>query len=153
MECPICLNDQTKVVDSREVDDGTVIRRRRECLKCHARFSTLEELEILDLKVIKKNNRIESYDVQKIEEGIRLAFTKRPFLESDLQKLMNRIERKIIKNTQDGRIKTDKIGDIVLSELMGIDIVAYIRFASVCRSFDSLESFRAELKRFNKPKI
>ncbi|EKD49257.1 MAG: transcriptional regulator, NrdR family [uncultured bacterium] len=150
MRCPVCENEKSKVVDSREVDNGRAMRRRRECLKCNARFSTYEQVEILDLSVIKKNNRIEPYNLMKIEDGIRLAFKKRPIADKDIQAMLNNIEREIVKEVANGKIRTDKIGEIVLKEIKKWDEVAYIRFASVYRSFDNLEGFKEELDKFNK---
>ncbi len=148
MQCPVCEQGESKVVDSREADDGQAIRRRRECLSCKARFSTYEELELLDLRVIKRDNRLEPYKLEKIERGIRLALKKRPFTDSDIKQIINNIEREIVRTADDCKIRSEDIGKIVLRELHTWDEVGYIRFASVYRSFDSVASFADEIKKF-----
>ena len=148
MQCPVCEHSETKVVDSRELEDGRAIRRRRECLSCKARFSTYEQLELLDLKVIKRDNRIEPYQLEKIEKGIKLALKKRPLDDNDIKQILNKIERDIVKVSTDCKISSGGIGNIVLRELRGWDEVGYIRFASVYRSFDSVDSFASAIKNF-----
>jgi len=148
MQCPVCEHSETKVIDSRELEDGRAIRRRRECLSCKARFSTYEQLELLDLKVIKRDNRIEPYQLEKIEKGIKLALKKRPLDENDIKQILNKIERDIVKAANDCKIRSEDIGNIVLRELRSWDEVGYIRFASVYRSFDSVDSFASEIKNF-----
>lgn len=136
------------MIDSREVDEGQAIRRRRECLKCKARFSTYEQLEVLDLSVIKKDGRIEPYSLDKIEAGLRQALKKRPVTEKEIKNILANIEREVVKAAVEGKIKTEKIGELVLKELKSWDEVGYIRFASVYRSFNSIDSFAQELKKF-----
>lgn len=148
MLCPVCEKSESKVVDSREVDDGRAIRRRRECLSCQARFSTHEKLELLDLKVIKRDNRIQPYNLEKIERGIKLALKKRPFANGEVKQILNNIEREIIRDAVDCKIRSDEIGNIVLRELKKWDEVGYIRFASVYRSFDTIDMFAQEIKNF-----
>ena len=144
MKCPVCDYDDTKVVDSRVASDGLSIRRRRECLKCNFRFSTFEETEILDLAIIKKNGNRENYSREKIARGLRRALEKRPISEIDFRKLINLIE-KDIQALRKEEVTADEIGEIVLRRLKDIDQVAYIRFASVYRSFVDAESFKKEL--------
>jgi transcriptional repressor NrdR len=144
MKCPVCDYDDTKVVDSRVASDGLSIRRRRECLKCNFRFSTFEETEILDLAIIKKNGNRENYSREKIARGLRRALEKRPISEVDFRKLINLIE-KDIQALRKEEVTADEIGEIVLRRLKDIDQVAYIRFASVYRSFVDAESFKKEL--------
>lgn len=148
MNCPVCEKSESKVIDSREVDEGQAIRRRRECLKCKARFSTYEQLEVLDLSVVKKDGRIEPYSLEKIEAGLRQALKKRPVSEKEVKTILANIEKEVVQTASEGKVKTDKIGEIVLKELKKWDEVGYIRFASVYRSFDSIDSFAQELKKF-----
>lgn len=149
MLCPFCNHNETKVVDSRDTNDGKITRRRRECLKCQARFSTYEEIELLRLVVVKKDGRKVDFDKGKIESGIRKALEKRPVREEKLRKLMGDIEYSI--QTKDlSEITTREIGRIILKKLRELDEVAYVRFASVYKSFGSIESFKKELDTFDK---
>lgn len=149
MNCPFCNNTETKVVDSRETNEGKITRRRRECLKCEARFSTYEEVELLRLQVVKKNGEKVDYDKSKIENGIRRALVKRPVSEEKIAKLMGDIEYEIsaLEKTE---VTTREIGKIVLKKLKELDEVAYVRFASVYKSFGSIESFKKELDLLDK---
>jgi transcriptional repressor NrdR len=149
MNCPFCNNTETKVVDSRETNDGKITRRRRECLGCNARFSTYEEVELLHLIVIKKEGSREEYDKKKIEDGIRRALVKRPFSEERIARLMGDIEYEI-RSLEKSEITTKEIGKIVLRKLKELDEVAYVRFASVYKSFGSIESFKKELDALEK---
>jgi transcriptional repressor NrdR len=149
MNCPFCNNTDTKVVDSRETSDGKITRRRRECLKCETRFSTYEEVELLRLSVIKRDGRKVDFDKAKIESGIREALKKRPVKEEKISKIMSDIEYEI--QSQDKtEIVTREIGKIVLKKLRELDEVAYVRFASVYKSFGSVESFKKELDSLDK---
>jgi len=147
MKCPNCQNPDTKVLDSRPVDEGNAIRRRRECEKCAFRFSTYEEIEILDLTVVKKDERRELYSREKLERGIRRAFEKREHTDQTLRKLISAIEQDIQKKASGGEIKSLDIGEIVMKRIKRVDKVAYIRFASVYRQFEDVEEFKAELKK------
>ena len=149
MNCPFCNNTETKVVDSRETNEGKITRRRRECEKCTARFSTYEEVEILRLTVIKKNGKKEDYNREKIEAGIKRALVKRPVSEEKVAKLMGDIEYEI-SSMEKPEITTREIGKIVLKKLRELDEVAYVRFASVYKSFGSVESFKKELDMLDK---
>ena len=149
MLCPFCNCSETKVVDSRDTNDGKITRRRRECLKCNARFSTYEEVEILRLAVIKKDGARVDYDKNKIETGIRKALEKRPVSTDRLSKLMGDIEYEI-QSGEKPEITTREIGKLVLKKLRELDEVAYVRFASVYKSFGSIESFKKELDTFDK---
>ena len=149
MKCPVCDYDETKVIDSRVAGDGLSIRRRRECLKCGFRFSTFEEVEILDLPVLKKDGSRENYSREKMARGLRRALEKRPISEIDFRKLINLIEKDIQALRQDEVAAAD-IGEIILKRLKEVDQVAYIRFASVYRSFVDAESFKAELDKLIK---
>lgn len=147
MRCPNCQNEDTKVLDSRPVEEGSAIRRRRECEKCEFRFSTYEEIEILDLTVIKKDGHKELYSREKLERGIKRAFEKRPHTDETLRKLISGIEQDIQKKAKDGEITSQDIGEIVMKRTKRIDKVAYIRFASVYRQFEDVEEFKEELKK------
>ena len=147
MKCPNCLNEDTKVLDSRPVEEGSAIRRRRECDKCGFRFSTYEEIEILDLAVLKKSGEQQTFSKEKLERGIRRALEKREHSEDALRKLVSSIELEIQKKAKDGKIKSLEIGEIVMKKLKKLDKVAYIRFASVYRQFDDPDEFKEELKK------
>ncbi len=147
MRCVKCQNEDTKVLDSRPIEEGSAIRRRRECEKCGFRFSTYEELEILDLYVIKKDGRKELYSREKLERGIRRAFEKRPHTDDTLRKLVSAIEQEIQKKASSGEIKSEDIGEIVMKKIKRIDKIAYIRFASVYRQFEDVEEFKEERKK------
>ncbi|HPT08558.1 MAG TPA: transcriptional regulator NrdR [bacterium] len=151
MKCPVCHFDDTKVVDSRISGDGFLIRRRRECLKCGFRFSTHEEMEILDLVVIKKDGRRESYNNDKLVAGLKKALEKRNINEEKFKKLVYCIERDI-QVLNKSEIDSTEIGEIVMKNLKKIDKVAYIRYASVYQSFEGLEEFSEELDKLLKPK-
>ncbi len=149
MHCPACNHQETKVIDSRLSGGGFNIRRRRECLKCKMRFSTLETIEILDLVVIKRDGRRESYNRDKIVKGLRTSLEKRSYLEEGFQKLVAEIEREITKVSK-GEITSKILGDIVMKKLKNFDQVAYIRYASVYRSFKDAQTFQTELNRLLK---
>ncbi|MDO8240426.1 MAG: transcriptional regulator NrdR [Candidatus Moranbacteria bacterium] len=144
MNCPFCNNAETKVVDSRDTNEGKITRRRRECNKCESRFSTYEEIELLRLTVVKKNGEKTEYDKSKIETGIRRALIKRPVTEEKIIKLLGDIEY-TIQSLEKTEVTTKEIGKIVLKKMKEFDEVAYVRFASVYKSFGSVESFKKEL--------
>lgn len=146
MRCPNCSNDDTKVLDSRPISDGMAIRRRRQCAKCETRFSTHEEMEILDLTVAKRDGGTEAYMREKIESGIRKAFEKRPLSRDDFHALIAGIEQDIQKIGKE-QITAKEIGNIVMKRIKGKDQVAYIRFASVYRKFADVEEFVKEAKK------
>jgi transcriptional repressor NrdR len=149
MLCPFCNKSETKVVDSRDTNDGKITRRRRECLKCGARFSTYEEVELLRLTVIKKNGEKEEYDKKKIESGIKKALEKRPITQEKVAKMMGDVEY-FLHSMEKSEVTTREIGKLVLKKLKELDEVAYVRFASVYKSFGSIESFKKELDTFDK---
>lgn len=146
MKCPNCANEDTKVLDSRPINDGLAIRRRRECTKCEFRFSTHEEMEILDLTVVKRDGRKQPYMREKIESGIRKAFEKRPLSRDDFHELMSKIEQDIQKLGRE-EIAAKDIGSIVMKRIKAKDQVAYIRFASVYRQFRDVDEFVREAKK------
>lgn len=147
MRCPNCQYDDTKVLDSRPVDDGSAIRRRRECEKCEFRFSTYEEIEILDLTVVKKDGSREMFSKEKLVRSIRLPMDKRSHTDETFRKLLSAIEIEIQRKAREGEIKSEEIGEIVMKKLKKVDKVAYIRFAAVYRQFEDVEEFKEELKK------
>lgn len=147
MQCPKCLYDDTKVLDSRVATDGYSIRRRRECGKCKFRFSTLEQMEILDLMVVKRNGSREPYSKEKLVSGIQLALEKRPITQDALKKLIAAIEQAISNDAAGDEITSTQIGEIVMKQLKKVDQVGYIRFASVYRQFKDVAEFKRELKK------
>ncbi|OIP59175.1 MAG: transcriptional regulator NrdR [Candidatus Moranbacteria bacterium CG_4_9_14_3_um_filter_45_14] len=145
MNCPFCSHPETKVIDSRDTQEGRAIRRRRECEKCHARFSTYEEVEIFRLSIIKKDGRKEEYDRNKIEKGLRRAFEKRPAAEEKIERILGEIEY-ALHEKHTSEIQSREIGSLVMEKLKEADDVAYIRFISVYKSFGSAKSFRRVLE-------
>ena len=151
MNCPVCNSNDTRVVDSRLSGEGFSIRRRRHCQKCDFRFSTMEEMRILDLVVIKRDGRRENYSKEKLIRGMRTSLEKRQYLEEGFHKLINEIERDIQKKSKD-EITSKQIGEIVMKRLKAFDQVAYIRYASVYRSFKDAKTFQKELNQLLKKK-
>lgn len=151
MNCAVCNSSNTKVVDSRLTGQGFSIRRRRECEKCGFRFSTIEEAEILDLVVIKRDGHRESYNRDKLIKGLRTSLEKRQHLEENFQSLIRDIEREIQKKAS-SEITSLQLGEIVIRKLRSFDEVAYIRYASVYRSFKDANTFQAELNKIIKKK-
>ena len=147
MRCPYCNQDNTRVVDSRPVEETNSIRRRRLCDSCGRRFTTYENVEIIPLTVIKKNLNREQYDRTKLINGVRRACYKRPIASDKLEAMIDAIEGDIF-NTEDKEISSTKIGEIVMSHLKDLDSVAYVRFASVYREFKDVSTFMDELKKF-----
>ena len=144
MECPYCKNNETKVTDSR--DTGTyTIRRRRECLNCNKRFTTYEYIELTPVYVKKKDGRLEKFDRNKIKNGIMRALEKRPVTHDKIEEILDSIEEKIRRNGKE-EIESSLIGEYVMDKLKETDHVAYIRFASVYRSFTDASSFQEEVK-------
>lgn len=152
MVCPFCGHDDTKVVDSRDTNDGRAIRRRRECEKCQSRFSTYEEMEIMKLTVIKRDGSKQEYNRKKIETGLYKALEKRPVSEEKISKAIGEIEFEI-QAKESNEIKSKEIGKMILEKLRELDEVAYIRFASVYKSFKNMESFKKEMENLEVEKI
>lgn len=151
MICPVCYHKDTKVIDSRIASDGLLIRRRRECLKCEFRFSTNEEMEILDMSVAKRDGGRENYSREKLMNGLRKSLEKRPITEENFKKLVNLIERDL-QALRKSLVDSEEIGQIVMNQLKKIDKVAFIRFASVYKSFEDIETFQEELNKLIKSK-
>ena len=141
MKCPYCAHLESKVVDSRPSDEGASIRRRRECLACHKRFTTYETMESLPLVVIKKDGSRQTFDKSKLLNGMIRACEKRPVAFATLETIANEIEQ-TLQNEMSREIPSDRIG-----KLKGVDEVAYVRFASVYRQFKDISTFMAELSK------
>jgi transcriptional repressor NrdR len=151
MECPYCSHIDTKVTDSRDTGSYT-IRRRRECLKCNKRFTTYEYVEMNPVLIIKKDSRREKFDRKKIKNGIMKALEKRPVSHEKIEEIINKIEEKIRRSGKE-EIESKVIGEFVMDELKETDQVAYIRFASVYRSFADITFFQKEIKNLTEEKI
>ena len=149
MKCPFCNQDNTRVVDSRPVDDNTAIRRRRMCDACGKRFTTYEKVETIPLIVIKKDQNREQFDRSKIEAGVLRACHKRPVSAEQIHKLVDEVETEIF-NLEEREIPSSVIGEIVMDKLKDQEAVAYVRFASVYREFKDVNTFMDELKKILK---
>lgn len=145
MKCRYCLGTESKVVDSRPTEDGTSIRRRRECISCGRRFTTYEKIEEIPIMVIKKDGRREPFDSEKILVGVRKACEKRPVSAADMDKLVEDVVREVF-NTLEQEVASTYIGECVMNRLKELDEVAYVRFASVYRQFKDINTFMEELK-------
>lgn len=145
MRCPVCNSTETKVTDSRVISDGMGIKRRRECEKCSYRFSTREEIEIFDLAVIKRDGRREPYSRAKLVAGLEHSLHKLPITSEAFTRLVQNIERDIQKKKKT-ELTSDVIGEILMKRLKRFNKVAYIRFASVYRSFQDVSGFEEEIK-------
>ena len=150
MRCPFCNKDNTKVIDSRPVEDTNSIRRRRMCESCGKRFTTYEKVETIPLSVIKKDQTREQYDRAKIQDGILRACYKRPIPVEKIEAMIDSIEGQIF-DSADREISSTRIGEIVMENLKNLDAVAYVRFASVYREFKDVSTFMDELKKFMEP--
>ena len=146
MKCPFCDNPDTKVIDSRPTEDGHAIRRRRGCDACNKRFTTYEKVEETILTVVKSGNRREEFDRNKILRGIVKACEKRPVPMSQMEEMVDNIERKI-NNLMIKEVESNTIGEMVMEELKAVDEVAYIRFASVYRQFTDVNTFVQEIEK------
>lgn len=145
MRCPYCGLSDTRVLDSRPTVEGHAIRRRRECGGCSKRFTTYERVDELPLVVVKKDGRRETFNRQKLLQGLLKACQKRPVATEKLEAMVEGIEREL-RHTAETEVKSTYIGELVMSGLRGLDEVAYVRFASVYREFRDAESFMEELK-------
>lgn len=146
MRCPFCSEPDTKVLDSRSVEDDECIRRRRECIKCGRRFTTHERLDEVPLMVIKKDKRREPFNISKITSGIVNASIKRPISMEAIEDLAASVEREA-RNLYEREVESSAIGEMVMDRLRELDQIAYVRFASVYRQFTDLERFKQELER------
>jgi len=145
MKCPYCSFTESKVIDSRPAEDGTSIRRRRECLKCQKRFTTYEKLETISLVVVKQDNSRQPYDREKIVRGLIRACEKRPITYAQMEDVADQIESELYQ-MMSKEVTSTEIGEKVMSHLKELDEVAYVRFASVHKHFSNIESFMTALK-------
>lgn len=146
MHCPFCNAQDTKVIDSRLVAEGEQVRRRRECTSCGERYTTYETAELVMPKIIKQNGNREPFDEDKLRSGLQRALEKRPVSVESVEAALTRIKQ-MMRATGEREIQSRKLGDFVMAELKDIDQVAYVRFASVYRSFQDLSEFRSEIDR------
>ena len=149
MKCPYCVDEDTRVIDSRPADDNTAIRRRRQCDVCGKRFTTYEKVEAIPLMVIKKDKSREAYDREKIVQGLIRSCHKRPVSMEKIEDCVNEIEAEIY-NKETREIESSEIGEIVMDKIKNLDGVAYVRFASVYREFKDVNTFMDELKKILK---
>lgn len=145
MRCPYCGYLESKVLDSRAAEEGSSIRRRRECLRCTRRFTTYEVIEEIPIMVVKKDGRREMFDRSKLMNGVLRACEKRPISLAKVEELVEKVERDI-RNNMEREVSTQRIGEMAMEHLRDIDQVAYVRFASVYRQFTDLSSFLLELE-------
>jgi transcriptional repressor NrdR len=149
MKCPFCGHEEDKVVDSRSVQEGRAVRRRRECLKCSERFTTYEYIENVVLTVVKTDLRREPFDRHKVVSGIKLACNKRPVSEKKIEAIVDEIEARLHEMSKN-EVTTKYIGELIMEKLREVDEIAYVRFASVYRKFQDKEEFFEELKKLLK---
>ena len=146
MKCPRCSSHDSRVLESRDVEQESVIRRRRECLSCQHRFTTYERIEAAHLLIIKKNGERELFDRSKLAGGIYRAFEKRPVSADQIEAIISAVEQEL-KSSGEHEVASVIIGELVMDKLRESDDIAYVRFASVYRSFADIKSFEAELNR------
>lgn len=146
MKCPFCGHENTRVIDSRPAEENNSIRRRRVCDECSKRFTTYEKVETIPLIIIKKDNNRETYDRSKIEAGVLRACHKRPISAGQIEKLVDEVETEIFR-MEEKEVSSEVIGEFVMEKLKGLDMVAYVRFASVYREFKDINTFMDELKK------
>ena len=146
MRCPFCAHPESKVIDSRPADEGASIRRRRECLACHKRFTTYETMESLPLMVVKKDGSRQSFDRTKVLGGLVRACEKRPVSYATLESIVNDIEQ-TLQSQMDREVRSAQIGELVMDRLKKVDEVSYVRFASVYRQFKDINTFLDELNK------
>ena len=151
MHCPFCSHSETKVIDSRLVADGDQVRRRRECLECGERYTTFESAELVLPRVIKSNGSRQPFDELKLRSGILRAIEKRPVSLERVESTINRIKHRL-RATGEPEVNTRDLGELVMDELRELDDVAYVRFASVYRSFQDVNEFREEIERLDRGK-
>ncbi|WP_125115262.1 transcriptional regulator NrdR [Agathobaculum sp. Marseille-P7918] len=151
MKCPFCGYDDSKVVDSRPTDEGTSIRRRRECLKCLKRFTTYETVERMPLMLVKRDGTRQAYDRQKLLNGLVKACEKRPVSLAQLEQIVDNVEQKVF-GSLESEVSSKVIGELVMEQLRKVDEVAYVRFASVYRQFKDINTFMEELNTLLKDK-
>ena len=149
MRCPFCQSDDTKVLDTRLLDDGSQVRRRRECLSCGERHSTRETIDLNLPRLIKSDDSRQSFNEEKLRSGLLKALEKRPVDTAKIETAIQRIERRLMAQN-DREVHSSKVGEWVMEELQALDEVAYIRFASVYRQFQDIEAFKSEIDKLMK---
>ncbi len=149
MKCPFCSAEDTRVIDSREADDGDTVRRRRECAKCNERFTTYEHAELKMPKIIKSDGIREAFSEEKLRAGMDRALEKRPVDVEAVESALGKIRHALIASG-DREIESRQVGELVMRELEELDPVAYVRFASVYRSFQDLDAFSEEVERLQR---
>ncbi|HET8903445.1 MAG TPA: transcriptional regulator NrdR [Saccharospirillum sp.] len=149
MHCPFCKAQDTKVIDSRLVAEGEQVRRRRECLQCGERFTTYEGAELVMPRIVKQNGNREPFDEMKLRAGLQRALEKRPVSVEEVEAALARIKQSL-RATGERELPSRRLGEVVMNELRELDQVAYVRFASVYRSFQDLNEFRSEIDRLEK---
>ncbi|WP_250230070.1 transcriptional regulator NrdR [Anaeropeptidivorans aminofermentans] len=151
MKCPFCGSIDSKVVDSRAMEDGKAIRRRRQCESCGERFTTYERIDIIPVAVIKRNGERESFDRSKLLNGIIKSCNKRPISMEEMEKIADYVEGSVL-NSLNKEIESNKIGEMVMDKLKEVDEVAYVRFASVYKKFKDIDTFMEELSKLLREK-
>ncbi len=146
MRCPFCYNIDTKVIDTRSIEDNTIIKRRRLCEKCNERFNTYEKLDIIPISVVKRDMTREPFNTDKLLKGVLLACNKRPIPMNDIEQLVKEVENKIY-TTAKKEISSQDIGEMVIERLKRLDPIAYVRFASVYKEFKDIGSFMNEVEK------
>lgn len=149
MRCPFCGDMDTKVIDSRLANDGDMVRRRRECVACSERFTTYESAEMVMPRVVKRDGSREPFNENNLRAGLNKALERRPVSTESVESAIHRIQRKL-RATGDREVSSELIGNLVMEELRDLDHVAYVRFASVYRSFEDVQEFREEIDRLEK---
>ena len=146
MHCPFCHHEETKVIDSRFGEEGLQVRRRRECLICNERFTTYESAELTMPRIVKNDNSRVAFDEQKLRNGVQKALEKRPVAVEEIESIIQHIKKRLL-TYNEREVSSDQLGEWVMNELKAVDEVAYVRFASVYRSFQDISEFREEIQR------
>lgn len=144
MKCPFCNNDDTKVIDTRSMEENTIIKRRRMCEKCNERFNTYEKLDMIPISVVKRDMTRERFDTNKLLKGILLACNKRPISMNDIEQIVKEIENKVYAMAKK-EINSQDLGEMIMDRLRDLDPIAYVRFASVYKEFKDIDSFMDEV--------
>lgn len=152
MHCPFCHTEDTKVIDSRLVDEGTQVRRRRECLQCQERFTTYETLELILPRIMKRDGQHMAFQLEKLRTSFAKALEKRPINAEQIEAAVRRIMR-ILRDTGEREVSSQYVGELVMDELRCLDEVAYVRFASVYRCFQDVDAFHEEIERLKSYKV
>jgi len=149
MICPKCKSENLRVVEKRDMENEPAIRRRRECIDCGFRFTTYERLEVPTLTICKRDGHTEVYNREKLASGIYRAVEKRPVTSAEIEAVIDKIEKEL-HSTGESTVASETVGDLVMTNILSLDEVAYLRFASVYKKFESLEAFKQELSKINK---